>query len=135
MAYLEWNDQFNTGISRIDQQHRRLVDFLNDLYAAMHAGKGRDVLGKVLIDLLAYTRTHFTTEEQLMAEHGFPGLEDHKTIHQKMARKVKDLNRQFKSGQIANPIQITNFLKNWLTRHILETDMKYAPHLVGKKIK
>ena len=133
MAYLEWNDRFNTGISKIDQQHRCLVDFLNDLYAAMHAGKGRDALGNVLIELLAYTRTHFTTEEKLMAEHGFPGLEDHKTIHQKMARKVKDLNSQFKSGQIANPIQITNFLKNWLAKHILETDMKFATHLAGKK--
>ena len=134
MAYLDWSDRFNTGISDIDQQHRRLVGFLNDLYAAMHAGKGREALGKVLIDLLAYTRTHFATEEQLMAEHGFSGLEDHKTIHQKMAQKVKVLNRQFRSGQIANPIQITNFLKNWLTRHILETDMKFAPHLGGKKI-
>ena len=135
MAYLEWNDRFNTGIAKIDRQHRRLVDLLNELYAAMHAGKGRDVLGKVLMDLVGYTKTHFTAEEQLMQAHGYPGYGDHKSTHQKMAQKVADLNGQFKTGKIANPIQITNFLKGWLTKHILETDMKYAPHLLEKGVK
>ena len=135
MAYLEWNDRFNTGVSKIDLQHRRLVDFLNELYAAMQAGKGRDALGKVLKELVTYTRTHFVTEEQLMQAHGYPGFVEHKNTHQKMAQKVTDLNHQFKSGQITSPIQITNFLKNWLTKHILETDMKYAPHLKEKGVK
>lgn len=82
-------------------------------------------------DLLLYTKTHFAAEEQAMIAHGYPGYEDHKARHEKMTRKVRDLHEQFRQGVLSSPIQITNFLKDWLTRHIMETDRKYGPFLAA----
>lgn len=134
MAYLDWSESYSVGIPKIDMQHQKLVAFLNQLYEAMQAGKGNDVLGKVLNDLAMYTKTHFSTEEQLMEQHRFPGFQAHKDTHEKMAAKVMNLKKQFNDGTISSPIQITNFLKKWLAKHIMETDQKYSPFLKSKGV-
>ena len=134
MAYLDWSDSYSVGIKKIDLEHQKLVAFLNELYDAMQGGKGKDVLGKVLENMVAYTKTHFATEERLMAQHKFPEYEEHKAVHEKMASKVLELNQQYQSGALNSPIQITNFLKNWLSKHINETDKKYGPYLAGKGV-
>jgi hemerythrin-like metal-binding protein len=133
MAFLTWTSAMSVGVPKMDQQHQKLVGFLNELYEAMQAGKGREALGRVLNDLLLYTKTHFAAEEQAMIAHGYPGYEEHKARHDKMTRKVRELHEQFRQGVLSSPIQITNFLKDWLTRHIMETDRKYAPFLAANQ--
>ncbi len=135
MAFLNWREEFSVGIARIDQQHRRLVGFLNELYESMQAGQGREALGKVLGDLLLYTKTHFAAEEQLMKAHGYPGFDDHRQRHERMTQKVKELSEQFRAGTLSSPIQMTNFLKDWLSKHILETDRQYGPFLTARGVK
>ena len=135
MAFLTWSENFSVGIEKIDRQHKKIVSFINELYEAMQGGQGKDVLGKVLGDLVLYTKTHFATEEQLMTQHSYPEYQDHKNIHDKMASKVLDLNQQYHEGILTSPIQITNFLKKWLTHHINETDKKYSPFLTGRGVK
>ena len=36
MAYLDWKDELNTGIRVIDGQHRRIVDYINQLHDIVH---------------------------------------------------------------------------------------------------
>ena len=134
MAFLNWSESYSTGIATIDLQHKKIVSFLNELYEAMQDGQGKDVLGKVLADLVVYTKTHFAAEERLMAKHSFPGYQNHKQVHEKMAARVLDLNQQYRDGVVTSPIQITNFLKKWLTKHINETDKKYGPYLASKGV-
>jgi hemerythrin-like metal-binding protein len=58
----------------MDNQHRQLVDLLNQLENAMAKGKGKELVGKILSELIRYTQTHFSSEELLMLKHGFPDL-------------------------------------------------------------
>ncbi|MGE0087100.1 MAG: bacteriohemerythrin [Desulfococcaceae bacterium] len=133
MIYFRWNDKYSIGIEEIDAQHRQLVQMVNELYEAMYAGQGREALGKVLSSLILYTQTHFQTEERFMKLHDYPGYDGHKQIHEKMAAKVLDLQNAFHRGEVSNPVQISNFLKAWLVKHILKTDRKYADFYQQKK--
>lgn len=72
MAFFEWQSSYQTGIARIDGQHRKLVDHLNELYDAMKAGQGRDALERILKGLLNSTKTHFAAEEGLMKRYRYP---------------------------------------------------------------
>ena len=135
MSFFEWKDDYSVGVNKIDKQHEKLVGYLNELDESMKAGKGKDSLGVVLNGLVEYTKTHFTTEESLLKLHKFPGFEEHKKKHIKMTEHVLSLNRKYASGEISNPIQITNFLKEWLAKHILETDKLYGPFLNGKGVR
>lgn len=135
MAFFDWQDQYSVHIQEIDTQHKKLVALLNEIYEALKKGEGREALGKILAELIQYTKTHFATEERLMATHGYPDYITHKEKHEKMALKVLDYSEKFKDGKISNPIEISNFLKNWLGKHIMETDKKYGPFLNDKGVR
>ncbi len=134
MAFFAWKDEYSVGVKKFDEQHKRIVGYLNELYEAMKEGKGRDVLGEVLNGLLEYTGSHFQAEESLMKLYKYPDFDAHRMKHQKMARHVANLIEKFNSGEISNPIQITNFLKDWLGKHIMQTDMAYGPFLNAKGV-
>jgi hemerythrin len=135
MAFFEWKDDYSVGIAKIDNQHKALVDFLNELYEAMKANKGKETLDIVLKNLVEYTKTHFTTEESLMKLYKYPDYDVHKQKHDKMTGHVLEFKQKFDSGQISNPIQITNFLKDWLSKHIMGTDKAYGPFLNSKGVR
>ncbi len=133
MIYFRWDEKYCIGIEEIDEQHRYLVQLVNELYDAMYAGQGREILEKVLASLIRYTQIHFQTEEHFMKTHVYPAYAEHKQIHEKMAARVLDLQNAFHKGEIANPVQISNFLKAWLVKHILKTDRKFADFYQQKK--
>lgn len=129
MSFFPWEDRYRLGYDPIDRQHERLVELVNALYEAMYAGEGKAVLARTLEELLAYTGSHFKAEERLMARVGFPDLAEHRRVHQRMAGHVGELKAKYDAGELSSPVQISNFLKKWLTRHILGTDHKLKPFL------
>lgn len=129
MAFMDWRDSFSVGVSAMDAQHQKLVGLINLLADAMQAGKGNQVIGPVLTELVAYTQTHFTDEEQLMARHGYLELDTHKIEHRNLTHQVGDFEKQFSAGKIAVSIGLMNFLKDWLTHHIQGSDKRYGAFL------
>ena len=129
VAFFVWTDKYSVGIQEVDDQHKRLVELVNDLYEAMTAGRGSEVLGTVFNTLLAYTRTHFAEEEKLMQQCGFPGFSEHKQLHERLTQQVIDLGEQFREGKSSLTVHVATFLKDWLVKHIQGTDRKYVPFL------
>jgi hemerythrin len=66
MAFMEWNNSFSVNVAEIDNQHKHLIDLINKLFEAMSVGKGSEVMGTVLKDLINYTVSHFAMEEKYM---------------------------------------------------------------------
>jgi len=129
-----WKRQYSVNIREIDNQHKKLVALLNDLYEAIEGGGGRESLGRILSELVTYAKSHFATEERLMKNYGYPGYLAHKEKHEKMTAKVHEYRRKFDAGEIQTPIEISNFLKDWLGKHILGTDMEYSAFLNDKGV-
>ena len=132
MSFMDWKPEFSVGVAEIDSQHKKLVALLSRLYEAMQEGNGKEALGSVLSELVNYCNTHFAAEERLMSKYGYPGLENHKGVHRKMTIKAASLERDFTHSAAPPTIQVANFLKDWLTKHIMETDMAYAPFFKEK---
>lgn len=126
MAYLTWSDDLAVGNTFIDGDHQKLIDMVNRLHALMAEGKGKDVLGKVLHNLITYTREHFRREEDLMAKMRFPGLTEHKAEHEKLLIEVLELQKKFESGAATLSIQVLHFLRDWLVNHIGKSDKELA---------
>lgn len=122
MAMMEWNDKLKVGHSLIDRDHLKLVGLINELGDAMSAGKGKDVCGKVLDELISYTKTHFAMEEQLMSVHRYAGNAAHKAEHAKLVQDVVDFQGKYAAGTVTLSVSLLHFLMEWLTHHILESD-------------
>lgn len=122
MAMFPWDDKYKTNHLTIDTDHKKLVELINQLADAMQAGKGRDVCGKVLNELVNYTKTHFANEEKLMAAHGYVKTAEHKAEHAKFVQEVADFKGKFDSGALTVTSSLLNFLRDWLINHILNSD-------------
>jgi len=124
--FVEWSDTLSVGIEEIDEQHKVLVDLVNQMHEAIHQRHGSDVVIGILGQLAEYTRIHFAVEESLMRILNYPGYEAHKEIHEELLHTVQDLQEKVSSGKKSIGFELMHFLKTWLTKHIMEEDMQYS---------
>lgn len=129
MPLFRWEARFETGIREIDDQHKRLIWLINDLHEAMKEGRGRETISFILAKLLDYSIYHFRTEEGLMEGSDYPFSAEHIKQHAEFILKVQDLSKRFDSGEFMITVETNEFLKEWLTGHILGTDKEMAPFL------
>ncbi|MDX2493642.1 MAG: bacteriohemerythrin [Desulfuromusa sp.] len=118
----QWKDTYNTGVTLMDQQHRRLVDLINNLFQCMKDGGDRMIVGEIVDELVNYTVTHFRSEEDLMQKNNYPDLAAHQQIHKSFVEKVGIYAEKLKAGERLPPVDIYNFLTDWLISHIEKQD-------------
>ena len=129
MAFVEWKNEFSVGVVEIDQQHRKLLEIINHLNEAMKLGNDSGRLSRVMDELVGYTRFHFAYEEQLMATVGYAETAEHHRRHEAMVARVEQFRGEVANARATFSLKLMDFLKYWLTKHILETDMGYARHI------
>ncbi len=134
MALLNWQPNYTVNVSEIDKQHQKLVEMINNLHEGMKAGKGKEVLGNILDNLVKYTQFHFKYEETLFDKHIYPETLTHKRQHSDLVKQVMDYKNSFEKGESVLTMEIMNFLKIWLTEHIVGSDRKYSAFFNNKGI-
>jgi hemerythrin-like metal-binding protein len=126
MAVFFWSNKLSVGNDFIDADHQHWIDLLNQLHTEMNAGKGPEVLGPVLDELVAYTGEHFGREEDVMRQIGFAGYAEHKQAHDDLTREVRELQAKFRAGETRISVTVLKFLFDWLFQHIMTVDKKLA---------
>ena len=129
-----WSETYSVNIGIIDMQHKNLVNLINDLHQAMVSGQGKQHLGKILSSLIKYTQVHFKTEENLMHSHQYPELEPHAAEHDRLTKTVLDFQAKFQRNEVGLTIEVMDFLKDWLSKHILGADKQYGPFLNARGV-
>ncbi len=135
MALANWRDEFSVNIAEIDEQHKKLFDYINEIHEAMRNKKTKEELGKILDKLTKYTVEHFRTEERYFDRYDYPRSKMHKLEHQVFIDKVGDFKADFEKGKLLLSLEVINFLKDWLINHIKGTDQAYSAFLNEKGIK
>ncbi|HAN79610.1 MAG TPA: bacteriohemerythrin [Bacteroidales bacterium] len=133
MAYFDWNDSMKLGISAIDDQHKKMVDMIDEFYTALKNGAGNESIQKLIKGMNDYTVFHFSYEEKLLKEKGYPVFDSHKEDHDRFIAKVKDFESRFNTGKLLLTIEVTSFLKDWWSNHIQKSDRAYVEHLANSK--
>jgi len=135
MSLFSWTPKMSVGIAEIDKEHQGLFGIMNRLHEAMLSGQGKEALRQVLIELGQYTKDHFGREEALLRSHGYPFLADHLKLHEAFRKKITEIDAQAKAGTVALSVSTLEFLRDWLSQHILGIDMKYKDFLTSKGVK
>ncbi|MBI5890121.1 MAG: bacteriohemerythrin [Nitrosomonadales bacterium] len=124
MAFLEWSRELEFGIPVIDNQHKRIVAFINELNDACQTGNAAETQ-HVMEGLLNYTVTHFEFEEDLQEKSGYPFLKAHRRIHEIFMKKVAAIRERSQQGEDIAP-ELLSLLKGWLANHIKSEDRDYV---------
>jgi hemerythrin-like metal-binding protein len=133
-AAFQWNNSYSVRVHAMDAQHRELFEIVHELSAAMRAGHGKDVTGRVLSRLIDCTFNHFAAEEKLMKENKFPGLAAHCIEHRALEEKITAFKKNFDAGSNVITPDLMRFLQNWLTTHILTIDRNYSDFLNSRGV-
>lgn len=130
MVYLvRWSDALSVGNAQIDDQHRILVDTINQL-ASAESLNNHYAVSMIIDELLSYAAFHFYLEEKLMAESNYPYLQEHIEMHKYFVNWVQDFRDDYVTyGKRALGEPVLKFLKDWLIQHIFEEDKRYSAFL------
>lgn len=124
MTYMQWSEDLETGIQVIDDQHKRIVQYINELDHAIRTGD-RNEVNRVIEGLLDYTITHFEFEEELQRRAEYPFLKAHQRVHEIFIRKLSSLRERFDNGENVSG-ELLSMLKVWLSSHIKGDDQDYV---------
>lgn len=125
MAHFQWSEKYSVNVQKIDEQHRELIEIINKLHGALSKNHSKKMMGEIVEGLLKYISVHFATEEELMQQFDYPGYHDHKRAHDEMRAYVFNLSEAYKNKKIIISIKLMDYLKKWLSQHILGVDRLY----------
>jgi hemerythrin len=120
---ISWEEKYSVGIAKIDEQHQKLFNYLNDYYESIASGKSSETISLTLKNLIDYASYHFKDEEDWMST--IPGYDasEHVAEHKYFISKVVELLNKNISGHDIK-FDLFDFMKEWVLNHILVTDKK-----------
>ena len=83
-----------------------------------------------------YCARHFASEERLMRERKYPGLQEHVAQHAAFVKQFQEVVQQFeaKGPSITVALGLQKLISGWLVQHIGAVDAKLAGFLAGKSV-
>ncbi|VGO21009.1 bacteriohemerythrin [Pontiella sulfatireligans] len=131
MNEVKWTDDLSVGVELIDDQHKELIQRLNNLTKAVEQQHGPNEIPDTLSFLIDYTDFHFSMEERNMKAHGYPAFEAHKAKHEEFKTILAYMESEFRddgpTAVLAESIE--TLLVNWLLKHIRGVDVKFGAFL------
>jgi hemerythrin len=124
--FMTWTRYFSVGDESLDAEHQTTIGLINRLHAALAGKRTETDLGQIADELIRSTVTHFQHEEQVMLDCGFPDLEDHSLLHERLQERTIDLRAHLNA---ARGPEMLRFLKSWWCNHIQDKDKMYTPYL------
>ncbi|BFM41068.1 bacteriohemerythrin [Synechocystis sp. LKSZ1] len=130
----KWQSEYESGNSLVDEQHKGLFSLINALNNAMLEGQGKTLLKQTIQSLYDYTNVHFSTEEEYMRSHDYPGYQEHRQKHEDLKKRVLEFQEEFSHQTSQLTIHLSHFLTNWLIEHIQKEDLKMIQYCRQKEV-
>jgi len=130
MKPLELTDDLKTGINDIDNQHRELFKWANEV-SSDEVMADEKKLHEALDNLEKYVNYHFQAEEDAMEMYDYDGQEKHKSQHRRLMREVTELFIRSKREGTSKglKIELQYMFADWYVLHIKEWDKPFAAFL------
>lgn len=128
--FIQWNDSYLVGHKLVDFDHMTLVNITNELFHRVNQGFSDEEISQTISLLIDYVEKHFEREEELFLNSDYPESDKHLEMHKDITKTVKDIATIYKTDPSAINIgEVLEFLKKWLTNHIMKADQGYVEYL------
>ena len=123
-----WDESVEVGHPILDKQHRHIVDLVNALHRAAQ-GEGLASVGLVLPYLVRFLQNHFDTEEAILRQVAYPGVERHAVEHRALLTQVTSAVAAAKDGHDTDLVVFAATIWSLVHQHTVISDQEYAPLL------
>lgn len=115
---VEWRDGFKVNVPQIDSEHKHLFMLVKQLDIS--------TVDDTLNELLEYVVTHFSNEQQLMEDSGYPDFVSHLRLHEEFSATVADFLSASELWDDERIQDLRRFLNKWLIGHIMTHDLRFG---------
>ncbi len=123
---LEWDDLNSIGVDRIDDDHKKLLEFVIESRKIVEEDPAKAL--EIVTSIQESCVAHFAMEERLMKECEYPGLEHHQMLHAELHDLINHAKTKAESGDL--PLnEVRSLLSSWWHDHVRIADAAYAPFL------
>ncbi len=125
-----WNEQFTTGSSQLDQQHRALINNVNhleELLTTTDPTLEECAFVLQLLDFMEhYANTHFKFEEQCMERYRCPAHEKNKQAHEQFRTFAHDFKERYRAQGFRREMILClhTTISRWIGEHMLQVDVQ-----------
>ena len=130
--FVKWTKDNSVLIEKMDDQHKKLFDITNKMgNSILNSKDNEDSLIEIISELLDYTKKHFTEEELFLEKSNYNPKEliYQKEQHKIFINKINDFKNDLELHNKKPSIEMIEFLRDWLLRHIDIEDKKYGKAL------
>lgn len=128
----KWEDDFNTGDEEIDEQHKQVFTYINQLHSALKLESDEVEIQEILTGLSEFSVSHFKLEEEKMLASKYPKYDSHKEEHILFIERLSKLSLDKNEKNKSINLRLLKFLKAWFSSHVLNTDKKFFIFLLGE---
>ena len=134
MELINCSEPLRVGVQQFDDEHCQLVAITNELHRAIISGTGTRAVLSTLQQLSEFVVRHFKSEEELLACHHYPELQEHQEAHRVILKRFAEIQTEFQENVSAIHFNVMQFLLDWLTSHTKAVDKQYGPFLNSRGI-
>lgn len=120
------NPAYILGVDSMDDTHQEFIALVNKLE---EAGDKRAFVA-LFAELVKHTETHFTAENRLMEETGFPAIGEHKADHLRVLGQLHRFGERVTAGStMMARAYVKEQLPAWFNLHAATMDSALAAHI------
>jgi hemerythrin len=124
--YVAFESQFLMGIEALDNQHKQLVDLVNELHQSLLANEPNGTHVEIMTRMVNLAKTHFLDEEHLCRVHGYPRYLFHKSAHEGLMRNLTAYRDQVAEKITPLTAGYVELMKLWIIEHFFQFDQPFA---------
>ena len=130
MAFVQWKDEYNTGQSAIDFDHKTLVTITNELFDELVKGSSPATILRLFKNLTDYVHRHFEREEEILRATEYPNIHGHAYKHREIEQVMGKLFLRYQEDpSTLKQSEVVDFLRRWIRDHILNEDHEFIEYL------
>ena len=115
-----WDKSLTVGNPDLDEQHQKVFELANSLSNDSDEGQ----MKRTILQIFKHLTKHFSDEENMMKEIGYPKRAEHQELHNELITKLSDIKMiSLSAGEPV--IQFKKFIFEWITDHIMNADKEY----------
>ena len=121
MSPIKWSPDMSLGNRELNAQHKELIALCREIEESVRQREPRPVVDWLLRQLVAYTRYHCASEEDLMERRGEPDLALHRQDHLDLLERVEQIRLHYRQNGKGISSQTLDELHQWYQDHIMKS--------------